>query len=50
VGEEPLTGRRRLHDGDQLHIGPVVVIYHASAGGISTETIVSRTPRTRART
>jgi hypothetical protein len=27
-----------LHDGDRIHVGPVVVIYHASASGSSTET------------
>jgi DNA-binding winged helix-turn-helix (wHTH) protein len=38
IGDDPLAGPRRLHDGDQLHIGPVIVIYHASSSGISTET------------
>jgi hypothetical protein len=27
-----------LHDGDRIHVGPVVIIYHESASGISTET------------
>jgi DNA-binding winged helix-turn-helix (wHTH) protein len=35
----------KLRDGDPVEIGPVVVVYHASASGISTET-VERTART----
>jgi len=34
-----VTGRVELHDGDRIHIGPILVIYHASASGMSTETI-----------
>ena len=40
VRGKPVTGKVVLRDGDQIHVGPVVVIYHASASGISTETIV----------
>ena len=29
-----------LHDGDRIQVGPIVVIYHASASGMSTETFV----------
>ena len=45
VGDEPATGEVALRDGDQIHIGPAIVIYHASASGISTETIVGRPPK-----
>jgi TolB-like protein/DNA-binding winged helix-turn-helix (wHTH) protein/Flp pilus assembly protein TadD len=31
VGKVPVTGRVPLHDGDQLHVGPNVIIYHTSA-------------------
>lgn len=29
-----------LHDGDRISVGPIIVIYHASTSGVSTETIV----------
>jgi TolB-like protein/DNA-binding winged helix-turn-helix (wHTH) protein/Flp pilus assembly protein TadD len=31
VGKIPVTGQVPLQDGDQLHVGPNVIIYHASA-------------------
>ena len=40
IGEHLVTGKVALHDGDPIHVGPVLVIYHASASGISTETVV----------
>lgn len=40
VNGKPVSGRVLLHDGDRIQAGPVVVIYHASASGMSTETIV----------
>jgi DNA-binding winged helix-turn-helix (wHTH) protein len=43
--DQPVTVATRLRDGDSIEIGPVVIVYHASASGISTET-VERTPRT----
>jgi hypothetical protein len=47
VGEDdPLTSPLTLHDGDRIQIGPIVIVYHASASGISTET-QSRPRRTR---
>ena len=49
IGDDPLNGPRRLHDGDQLHVGPVVVIYHASSSGVSTETVHQHTRRPSAR-
>jgi DNA-binding winged helix-turn-helix (wHTH) protein len=39
IGDQPLTGRVALRDGDQIHVGPALVIFHASASGISTETV-----------
>jgi DNA-binding winged helix-turn-helix (wHTH) protein len=39
IGEIPVKGKVALHDGAQIHVGPVLIIYHASASGISTETV-----------
>jgi serine/threonine-protein kinase len=33
VGNAPVTGQVPLHDGDQLHVGPHVITFHASATG-----------------
>ncbi len=43
VNENPVAGPVVLHDGDRIQVGPILVIYHASASGVSTETIVSIT-------
>jgi pSer/pThr/pTyr-binding forkhead associated (FHA) protein len=42
VGEEPVNNAVALSDGDQIHVGPVMVISHASASGVSTETVVRK--------
>ena len=42
VANSLITGRVRLRDGDQIQVGPVMIIYHASTSGMSTETIISR--------
>jgi DNA-binding winged helix-turn-helix (wHTH) protein len=39
IGNSAVTERVTLHDGDQIHVGPVLVIYHASASGSSTDTV-----------
>jgi DNA-binding winged helix-turn-helix (wHTH) protein len=44
IADRAITGRVSLHDGDQIYIGPVLIIYHASASGISTETVVAQGP------
>jgi DNA-binding winged helix-turn-helix (wHTH) protein len=44
IADRAITGRVSLHDGDQLHVGPVLIIYHTSASGISTEIIVAQAP------
>ena len=41
VAKTTITGRVRLRDGDQIQVGPVMIIYHASTSGMSTETIIS---------
>jgi len=41
VAKRAITGRVRLRDGDQIQVGPVVIIYHASTSGMSTETMIS---------
>lgn len=47
VGGEPIDAPHVLRDGDQLHIGPAIVIYRASARGVSTDTVATphRRPR-----
>lgn len=39
IGDALVTGATTLHDGDAIHVGPVLVVYHASASGISTHTV-----------
>jgi DNA-binding winged helix-turn-helix (wHTH) protein len=41
VNDQPLTDRRPLRDGDLIQVGAVLIVYHASASGVSTETIVT---------
>jgi pSer/pThr/pTyr-binding forkhead associated (FHA) protein len=41
VGERLVTGKVVLHDGDRILAGPVLIVYHASASGISTDTVPS---------
>jgi hypothetical protein len=33
--DDKLTDRVMLHDGDCIHLGPVVIVYHESGAGIS---------------
>jgi DNA-binding winged helix-turn-helix (wHTH) protein len=40
LNDAPISRRVPLHDGDRIQIGPLVIVYHASAAGMSTETIV----------
>jgi len=39
LAEQPVTASVALHDGDRIQIGPILIVYHASASGMSTETI-----------
>jgi DNA-binding winged helix-turn-helix (wHTH) protein len=39
VDDKPITGKVKLHDGDRIQVGPIVLVYHVSASGISTDTI-----------
>jgi pSer/pThr/pTyr-binding forkhead associated (FHA) protein len=39
LNDQPVADRRALHDGDLIQVGPVVIVYHASATGMSTETV-----------
>jgi DNA-binding winged helix-turn-helix (wHTH) protein len=39
IGGESVTGKVTLHDSDRIQIGPVLIIYHMSAGGLPTETV-----------
>ena len=40
VNDQPVAGQLTLHDGDRIQVGPVLVLYHASSSGMSTETVV----------
>jgi DNA-binding winged helix-turn-helix (wHTH) protein len=44
VGDTPLARVVALHDGDQIHVGPILLVYHCSASGMSTETVDRRSP------
>jgi DNA-binding winged helix-turn-helix (wHTH) protein len=44
VGDVPLTTVTALHDGDRIHVGPIFIVYHCSASGMSTETVDRRPP------
>jgi DNA-binding winged helix-turn-helix (wHTH) protein len=39
LAEKPVTASVVLRDGDRIQIGPILIVYHASASGMSTETI-----------
>ena len=39
IGGNLVSERVTLHDGDTIHVGPVLVIYHASTSGLSTDTM-----------
>ena len=52
LGDDVLTGTAVLHDGDRIQVGPIMLVFHASASGVSTETVISHTTqphRSRAR-
>jgi DNA-binding winged helix-turn-helix (wHTH) protein len=38
VGEAAVNGPRRLQDGDRILVGPILLVYRASATGMTTET------------
>ena len=38
VGTTTVTGQAPLRDADVIHLGPVRLVYHASASGMPTET------------
>jgi pSer/pThr/pTyr-binding forkhead associated (FHA) protein len=44
---EPVKQKVTLHDGNRIQVGPILIIYHASATGISTETVVDSVTRRR---
>jgi DNA-binding winged helix-turn-helix (wHTH) protein len=39
LADKPVTASIALHDGDRIQVGPILIVYHASASGMSTETI-----------
>jgi DNA-binding winged helix-turn-helix (wHTH) protein len=44
IGDTAVTGKVVLHDGDCILAGPVLIVYHASASGISTDTVSTLAP------
>jgi len=50
VEEQAVTRPTALRDGDRVHIGPIAIMYHASATGMSTETVSRRRPQPRGTT
>jgi pSer/pThr/pTyr-binding forkhead associated (FHA) protein len=52
VGGQMVTARLPLHDGDGIQVGPILVVFHASASGPSTTTLtgrISQPPKSRER-
>jgi DNA-binding winged helix-turn-helix (wHTH) protein len=39
IRDTPIQTRVRLHDGDRIQVGPVLISYHAATSGLSTETL-----------
>jgi DNA-binding winged helix-turn-helix (wHTH) protein len=44
LGDQVLTGQAALHDGDRIQVGPIMLVFHASASGLSTETVSGYLP------
>ena len=40
VNDTAVTKPLDLHDGDRIQVGPIVIVYHASASGMPTETVI----------
>jgi len=45
LNDRAIAGRVELHDGDQIQLGPAVVVYRSSTSGSSTETLAPATGR-----
>lgn len=45
--EVAVTGPSTLHDGDRIQVGPILVVFHASASVLSTATASGRPPQLR---
>ena len=44
IGDNSVRERVTLRDGDQIHMGPALVIFHASTSGSSTDTVPGSVP------
>jgi pSer/pThr/pTyr-binding forkhead associated (FHA) protein len=44
VNDKPVNGTLKLRDGDRIQLGPILIVYHASASGMSTETLSHTAP------
>jgi DNA-binding winged helix-turn-helix (wHTH) protein len=45
--DQVVTGPRTLRDGDRIHVGPILIVFHASASAFSTSTLPGRTSQLR---
>jgi DNA-binding winged helix-turn-helix (wHTH) protein len=45
LNDRAIAGRAALHDGDQIQLGPAVVVFRSSTSGSSTETLAPVTRR-----
>jgi DNA-binding winged helix-turn-helix (wHTH) protein len=45
--EQEVMGPSPLHDGDRIQVGPILVVFHASASGVSTATLTGGTSQLR---
>ena len=39
IDDQPVTQAVKLRDGDRIAVGPIVIVFRASASGMSTETV-----------
>jgi DNA-binding winged helix-turn-helix (wHTH) protein len=47
LADRSLTGKAALHDGDRIQVGPILLVFHASASGLSTETVTGHPSQSR---
>jgi pSer/pThr/pTyr-binding forkhead associated (FHA) protein len=44
LDDKPIAGKVKLHDGDRIRVGPILIVYHVSSSGMSTETVSHTVP------
>ena len=45
LDDNPIAGKVKLHDGDRIQVGPILIAYHVSSSGMSTETVNVHKPK-----